>query len=272
MLRIITDSSSNITQEEAKELGVTVMPLTVCFGTLEYRDGVDIDTDSFYKMLVSEKSFPHTSQLSEESIESAVKECMQDGDEVLILPISSALSGSYERCAAVAERTENVYALDTLCTTVMLKMLVLKAVQHRDAGAKEVMKILSEYRKRIKLYAALDTLEYLGKGGRLSKTSAFLGTMLKIKPVITINGQGRVELVSKQFGMSKCISATAALVDKNRIDFAEPVFFIYTMDEKNTVTLFEKAGIQYSQKDNICPVIGSHIGPAAAGIVYAERT
>ena len=271
MIKIITDSSSNITQEEAKKLGITVMPLTVIFGQEQFRDGIDLDCETFYKKMAEEKEFPHTAQLTEEQIEETVKTALTEGDEVLIMPISSAMSGTFERCKAVAERYENVYAYDAKTTTVMLKIMVLEAVNNADKSAAEVIKILDALRPKLKIYAALDTLENLKKGGRLSGAVALIGTVLKIKPVITFSLEGKVEMVSKQFGINKGISYVAQTVDVKKIDFSKPVYLIYTGDDKNSESLIAKIKIDYTEKINICPVIGTHIGPCAAGIVYAEK-
>lgn len=271
MLKIITDSSSNITQEEAKKLGVTVMPLTVIFGREEFRDGVDLDCETFYKKMSEEKEFPHTAQLTEEQIEETVKSVLTEGDEVLIMPISSAMSGTYERCRKVADKYEKVYAYDAKTTTVMLKLMVIEALNNADKPVAEVIKILDAYRPKLKIYAALDTLENLRKGGRLSGAVALIGTVLKIKPVITFSLDGKVELISKQFGINKGISYVAQTVDAKKIDFTKPVYLIYTADDKNSEALISKLNIEYSEKINICPVIGTHIGPCAAGIVYAEK-
>lgn len=272
MIAIITDSSSNITQQEAHELGVTVLPLTIVFGMEEYRDGIDIDSAIFYEKLTSDKDFPHTAQLTEEQIEEAVKKARTVADEVLLLPISSALSGSYDRCVKIAEKYDNVYAYDCKCTTVMLKMLTLIAVKNAHKSAKEVIEILAEYRQRIKLYATLNTLEYLAKGGRISKTTATLGNALKIKPVVIVNDSGEVELVSKQFGINKGISYIADQVKKDEIDYNEPIIAIYSMTQENSDKLIEKIGVRYTEKSEICAVIATHIGPHAAGFVYVKKS
>lgn len=271
MIKIITDSSSNLTVEEAKELGVILMPLTISFGTEEYRDGIDIDCDTFYKKLETAKTLPHSSQLTEEQVEQAVKTALTEADEVLIMPLASVLSGSYERCKAIAEKFENIYAYDTKCTTVMLKAMVMEAVANSQKSVEEVIKILDDYRPKLKLYAVLDTLENLRKGGRLSGASAFLGTMLKIKPVITFDENGKVELISKQLGMNKGIGYLTSKINPQNIDFTKPIFLIYTGDDKNSQTLIDKLGIEYTEKANICPVIGVHIGKSAAGLVFAEK-
>lgn len=271
MVAIITDSSSNISAEEGKKLGVVVIPLTIIFGTEEYRDGVDIDCDTFYDKLTGSKEFPHTAQLGEDRIEEAVESALKTADEAIIMPISSALSGSYERCVKVAQKYENLYVYDTKCTTVMLKTLVLEARALRGLKAAEIIKKLDELRPKLKLFAVLDTIEYLGKGGRISKAAAALGTVLKIKPVVTVNSDGEVEVISKQFGMSKGIKSIAERVDKSKIDYSKPVYLIYTMDDKNSLALIDKIAAEYTEKENICPVIGTHIGPCAAGFAYAEK-
>lgn len=273
MVKIITDSSSNFTVEEAKTLGITLLPLTISFGTQEYLDGVEITCEEFYKKLASGGDFPHTSQLTEELVDKAVKENLKDGDEVLIMPLASVLSGSYERCKAVAGRYEGVIAYDTKCTTVMLKLCVLEALRLSSDGAsaKEICAYLDGLRPKLKIYACLNTLENLRKGGRLSSVSALIGSVLNIKPVITFSQDGKVEMLSKQFGINKGISYIAGKVDKSKIDFTKPVYLIYTQNDKNSETLIGKLGVEYAEKCNICPVIGTHIGADAAGIVYAEK-
>lgn len=271
MVSVITDSSSNISQEEGLKTGVTVMPLTIIFGNEEYKDGVDITLKEFYEKLVSRKDFPHTAQLGEQQIEEAVKAALARGDEAIIMPISSALSGSYERCVQVAQKYENVYVYDTKCTTVMLKMLVEEACRYRELPAAEIIKKLDAFRPKIKLYAIPDTLEYLGKGGRISKAEAKLGEIFKIKPVITVNLKGKVELVSKQFGLNKSINYIAGLIKKEEIDFTRDVYLLYSMNDNNSLALAKKTGGIYSLKTDICPVIGAHIGPNAAGVVFAEK-
>lgn len=271
MVKIITDSSSNITQEEAKALGITLLPLTINFGTEEYRDGVDIDCDAFYEKMAKSKEFPHTSQLTEEQIEKAVIEAKKEADEVLIISIAAVLSSSYERCKTVAAKYDNVYAYDSRCTTVMLKLCITEALKMTDGSAKDIMEMLDNLRPKLKLYAVLDTLDNLRKGGRLSNLSAFLGSLLKIKPVITFSDEGKVQLISKQFGINKGISYIDSVVDKEKIDFTKPVYLIYTADDKNSEALIAKLGIEYSEKSNICPVIGTHIGACGAGIVFAQK-
>ena len=274
MIKIITDSSANISQAEAMDMGITVIPLTIIFGDKEYRDGVDMFEDEFYTRLVESGEFPHTAQVTEEQLTKAYTEACADGSEVLVLLISKALSGSYGLACNIAKRKgfENVHVYNTQCTTVVLRILVDAAVKNRDKPVKEVISLLNGLRPKIKLYAALDTLEYLKKGGRLSSTAAVIGGLLKIKPVIILNTKGEVELVSKQLGMQKALRYIEDEVAADKIDKNYPVYYIYTMVDENCRALMEKTGADGGAvKQNICPVIGAHIGPAAAGITYVIK-
>ena len=205
--------------------------------------------------------YPHTSQLTEAQVEEAVNAALKEADEVLILPLASQLSGSYERCKAVAAKYDNVYVYDTKCTTVMLKLCVIEALKIIDKGVDAICAMLDELRPKLKIYAVLDTLDNLRKGGSL----------LKIKPVITFSVDGKVEMISKQFGINKGINYICSIIDKDKIDFTKPVYLIYTENDKNAEVLSSKLGIKFSEKGNICPVIGTHIGADAAGVVFAEK-
>ncbi|MCD8371702.1 MAG: DegV family protein [Clostridia bacterium] len=273
MVKIITDSSANISQEEAAKLGVTVLPLTIIFGGKQYRDGIDLKSDEFYKMLVSSEEFPHTAQISEEQLEEAYKSACADGSDVIVMPISKALSGSYGLACAVAKREgfEHVHVYNTTCTTIMLRYLVEEAAKNKDKTIEELIAILDDLRPRIKLYAALDTLEYLKKGGRLNSAVAAICGLLRIKPVITVNLKGEVELVEKHMGIHKALNSLAEKLNAATTDGHETVY-IYTMDDANCRNVMEKtAAAEGVTPVNMCPVIGAHIGPFAAGVVYVEK-
>jgi DegV family protein with EDD domain len=273
MIKIITDSSSDISQEEAKRLGITVMPMTIIFGGEQFKDGVDISTDEFYNKLVSANDFPHTSQLSEVEFEETFKRECESGDDVLVMTITSALSGTHSLAERVAKNCgyKNLHVYDTGATTAILRVLVLEAVANREKSIDEVVAILNDLRPRIKLFAALDTLEYLQKGGRLSQGTALIGTLLKIKPIITHDERSNVKLIGKAIGFHLALKILADKIDVKKIDYTKPVYMIYTMDDVNCNSLATKLKINNYEKLNICPVIGAHIGPKAAGIVYVEK-
>ena len=279
MIKIITDSSANISQEEAKKLGITVMPLGVSFGTKAYLDGVDLSTEEFYKKLTSSKEFPHTSQPSREEIEELFNKESKDADEVLVMFLAKALSGTHALAEKVAKEGgyKNVHVYDTKATTAVLRILVAEAVKNAQKPVEEVIAILDELRPRIKLYAALDTLEFLKKGGRLSGTATFIGNVLKIKPIIYFTDECEVKIASKQIGMTLALKGLAEKIKSNNLDGSQPIYYLYTKEDANCDCMIQKLKLTSGQKElgekiNICPVIGTHIGPRAAGIVFVEKS
>lgn len=270
MLRIVTDSSAEISQKQAAELGIEVLPLTIIFGTEQFRDGIDMMPEEFYKRLVSSSEFPHTAQLGYEELTSLFKDAKEKGDEVLIMPISSALSGTFEWTVRAARDVgyEKVHVYDGKCTTFMLEMLVKEAVKMRERPVEEVISALDDLRSRMRLYAALDTLEYLKRGGRISKAAATVGGMLKIKPVITVTEDGKIGLIHKSIGMNAALRYISELYLSDKKDANYAVRTIYCMDDSNCLKLRGLVGETPLPPENICPIIGTHIGPSAAGIVY----
>lgn len=270
MLRIVTDSSAEISQKQAAELGIEVLPLTIIFGTEQFRDGIDMMPEEFYKRLVSSSEFPHTAQLGYEELTSLYKDAKEKGDEVLIMPISSALSGTYGWTVRAARDVgyEKVHVYDGKCTTFMLEMLVKEAVKLRERPVEEVISALDDLRSRMRLYAALDTLEYLKRGGRISKAAATVGGMLKIKPVITVTEDGKIGLIHKSIGMNSALRYISELYLSDKKDANYAVRTIYCMDDSNCLKLRGLVGETPLPPENICPIIGTHIGPSAAGIVY----
>ncbi len=269
-MRIVTDSSAEISQKQAAELGIEVLPLTIIFGTEQFRDGIDMMPEEFYKRLVSSSEFPHTAQLGYEELTSLFKDAKEKGDEVLIMPISSALSGTYEWTVRAARDVgyEKVHVYDGKCTTFMLEMLVKEAVKLRERPVEEVISALDDLRSRMRLYAALDTLEYLKRGGRISKVAATVGGMLKIKPVITVTEDGKIRLIHKSIGMNAALRYISELYSSDKKDANYAVRTIYCMDDSNCLKLRGLVGETPLPPENICPIIGTHIGPSAAGIVY----
>ncbi len=278
MIKIITDSSANISQEEAKQLGITVLPLGVSFGTEAYRDGVDLTTDGFYNKLTSTKEFPHTSQPSREELHELFEKESKEADEVLVMFLAKSLSGTHALACKVAEEGNfsNVHVYDTRATTAVLRILVNEALRNAAKPVEEVITILDELRPRIKLYAVLDTLEFLKKGGRLSGTATFIGNVLKIKPLIYFTGDCEVKIASKQIGFTLALKSLSEKVKSGNLDTNQPLYYLYTKEDVNCNAMIDKLKLTAAEKSsgekiNICPVIGTHIGPRAAGIVFVEK-
>lgn len=270
MLRIITDSSSEISREEAKALGVEVIPLTVVFGATAYLDGVDLSKTEFYRKLLAGE-FPHTSQPSAAQFSEAF--ARTEGEETLAILISSQLSGTANvaRLAKEEGGFTRVHIYDSMCTTVMLRILVETAVKYRDRSADEVVAILDGLRPRMRLYACLNTLEYLRKGGRLKRSAALVGELLGVKPIVTIGGAGTVEVAGKAHGQKKALFTLAQRFLREEADPEYPVCFLQTDSDAPPREVMKAVRLEDCRIFPICCAVGAHIGPSAAGIVYVVK-
>ena len=269
MLQIITDSSAEFTEEEAKELGIQIVPLAVVFGDTAYREGIDMQKDEFYKRLPTE--FPHTSMPSTDDFTRAYVQT--GGEETLVILISSALSGTINtaRLAARDGGFSKVHVYDSLAVTAILRIMVETACKHRDKSAEEVIAILDELRPRIRLDACLDTLEYLYKGGRIKKGVAFIGNLLGIKPLIEICKDGTVGMSGKAHGQKRALKSLVEKLKSAEVDPDYPVYFLQTDVEEPSRNVMEQVGMQDARIFRICCAVGSHIGPNAAGLVYVVK-
>lgn len=277
MVKIIADSSANISQSEAKEMGITVLPLGISFNEEEFLDDINISIDEFYEKLTTSKVFPKTSQLSMELLEQTYSEAKKNNETILLILLSSKLSGTVN-CANLVKNNggyDNVYVYDSKGATALNRILVDVALQNKEKPAEEIIKILDEVRDRIELYAALDTLEYLHKGGRLSKTKAVVGNMLGLKPILTILKDGSLDVKAKAIGLNNAIKTINNLVEKSGgIDTNYPVYFLYSKIDTNGKKLqkcYEHLNLKQTKLLNLCSVIGCHIGAGVAGIVYVRK-
>ena len=278
MIRIVVDSASDILPDQAKKLGIEVLPLVASVAGVEYRDGIDLGRSEFYELLEKTGDFPKTSQVSPLLFADAFKEARAAGDEVIALILSSGLSGTYQSALLGQSMAggDGIYVIDTCLATYMILILVEYACALRDEGlkAKDIVAELERFKHRVKLVAALDTLEYLQRGGRLPKAAARVGEVAKLKPVIGLNEAGGVTLVGACLGRKRALDAVMKQVAKDAIDPAFPVYTLYSYGTKNTEKLEERlaqADISVTERLQIGFVIGAHIGPGACGVVYVAK-
>lgn len=270
MLQIITDSSAEISPEEAAKLGIQIVPLTVIFGNKGYLDLIEMTKEEFFSRLTGD-DFPHTSQPSVDQFTEAFARTA--GQETLVILISSALSGTVN-AAELAKREggfTNVHIYDSLCTTAMQRILIEAAYANREKSVKEVIEILNELRPRIRLYACLNTLEYLYKGGRIKKSVAIMGGLLGIKPLIGITPEGTVTMTGKAHGQKKAIKALADYCNGTEIDESYPVYFLRSTSSDPACELKQLMKREHDKVLQICCTVGAHIGPEAAGIVFVQK-
>ena len=278
-MRIITDSTADIDVEEAKKFNITVVPLKIIFDGKEYLDRVTLNTDKFYELLENSETLPTTSQPSPQDFLNAYQEGIKNNEDILVLTISSKVSGTYQSAHIAKDLAEydNIHIIDSTTATLGFKILVLKAIALRDQGMsfQDMITYLEEYKNRIQIRALVDTLEYFYKGGRLSKTAAVAGTLLKLKPIVGLK-DGVVDVFDKARGQSKGVAKIIDLVhESGEIDLDEPIFIGYT-GNNNGLDKFEAALKEEFHFENpyygcVGPVVGTHAGPGARAIVYVTK-
>ena len=279
MVRIITDSSADLEPREYEQLNITCIPLTVFFEDAEYQENINLSKELFYKML-AEGSYPKTAQPSPQLLLDLFEEAKAAGDEAIYFSISSAISGTYQTACATREMAEydRCYVFDSKNATGGLRVLLEEAVKLRDAGkdAAAIMEGVAAIQDRIELYACMDTLEYLYRGGRISQTVYKLGTMAQVKPIIRVTEAGAIEVPAKAIGMRKGMDFLCKRVEAVKPSKNHSFYAMYTGDRSNGLALAEKfRAMGYDIPDekviNVGAAIGSHVGPNACGMVYVSE-
>ena len=276
-IRIITDSTSDIAHEQARQMGLETQPLAVHFGEQTYLDGVELSPEAFYEKLIHSQALPTTSQVSVGDFEQLFSRIIAQGDDIVGIFLSSKLSGTYQ--AAVIARQElnsdRIFLVDSLNVTLGLSLLIHRACTLRDEGlgAAEIAAALEQEKANIRLLAYIDTLKYLKMGGRLSSTGAVVGTLLSIKPIIEVKG-GEVVVVKKERGITRAFEwiVTQAIMDKaytnNRIHVGHAANKTH-MEE--LIRLLERSDGRHAYPIFSCEigtVVGTHAGPGCVGIAY----
>lgn len=278
-IRIITDSAADFTAEELKQYTITAIPLQVIFGEDAYLDGVTLTSETFWSRLMAGEN-PKTSQPSPDSFLTVFEDALDAGDDVVYISLTAALSGTMQSACLAASMCDGDKQIDIVNSKVVAtaqKLLVLYACQLRDAGKSpaEIVAAVKALRPRIRLYACLDTLEYLARGGRIPKAVASLGGAVRFKPLITLSDEGAVELCGKGIGLHRATEALIKMVEKHEIDRDFPIIPLYAYDSANCEALVKKlnaAGVACST-DNMSALgstIATHIGPGAFGVVFVE--
>lgn len=278
MIRIITDSAADFSQQALAHHRIVCVPMHIAFGEDSYTDGLDLPPELFWHRLTSGEN-PKTSQPSPDDFLTVFHDVKDAGDEAVCVLLSSALSGTLQSALIAKDMTEGaeIHVVDSLNAAIAQQVLVLRACQLRDEGmpAAEIARDLESFRRRIRLYACLDTLEYLARGGRIPQAAASLGSLIHLKPLVTLSADGQVELAGKGMGRHRATEALVKLATEHPADPAFPILPIYAQSAENCVPLIKKlcaAGMACREEDAlpIGPTIGTHIGPGAFGVVYVE--
>lgn len=278
MIRLLVDSAADFSQEEIKEQAIEMVPLKVLMHEREYLDGIDLFHDDFYEELVHSQAFFKTSQPSPQAFLKVFEQVKQQGDTLICILISSGLSGTFQsaRLAKSMVEYENIYLIDSLSATAGIRILVEKAQTMIQEGkqAQDIVSCLEELKQHIQILAVVDTLEYLSRGGRVSKTVATIGEMANIKPLITVDSQGKVEVIGKRPGIIRATSQLIKTLETVEVDLEYPMYSLYTYGCKNCEKMelkLEKNGVNCQKRLQIGPTIGTHVGPEAFGICFVQK-
>nr|WP_300818718.1 DegV family protein [uncultured Acetatifactor sp.] len=276
MVRIITDSASDIVGNKREDL--RVLPVSITFGEEEFQDGINLTHQMFYEKLIECDELPVTSQVPPFAFEKAFREAMETGNQVIAITLSSKLSGTWQSACIAAEGFGGkVRVVDSENASIGQHALVEYALRLKDAGLgiEEIVERLEADKKRIRLIALLDTLEYLKKGGRISKAAAMAGSLLSIKPVIAIQ-RGEVAILGKARGSKQGNNLLAEQIRQTGgIDFGKPFVLGYTglsdamlrkyiKDHES----FWKSSVDALETSSVGGTIGTHIGPGAIGVAF----
>lgn len=278
-MQIITDSAADFTPEELAEHGIRCVPTQVIFGQECLTPGVDLSCEAFWQRLVVGER-PTTSQPSPAAFLDAFNAARaEDDDGAVCICVSSGVSGTVQSAQLAASMCgwEKLHVVDSLTGTAGQKLLVLEACRLRDKGhsAAEIAQELNRLRRRVRLCAGLDTLEYLARSGRIPKALASLGTLARLKPLVEVSPEGRIGLCAKAFGRLRAIDTLAQRIARQVIDPEYPLIPLYSFDESNCRLLFEKLaalGIHATAAPcAIGPSIGPHIGPGVFGAAFVAK-
>lgn len=277
-VRIIVDSSTDVSEKYREK--IQFVPLTVRFGDREYLDGVELSKHQFYEMLVESDVLPTTSQATPAAFAEYLESVASAGDSAVVITLSSKLSGTYQSAVLAAEDYPNIYVVDSQSVAIGTGVLAQYAVElaQQGMGAEEIAQVLTQQREKVCVVALLDTLEYLKKGGRISKTVAFAGGMLNIKPVVTIQ-DGAIALIGKARGSR---NGNNLLVEKIReaggVDFERPVLLGYTGLSSALLEKYvdDSKALWADHVDKLdgcllCSVIGTHAGPGAVAVAFFRK-
>ena len=277
MIKFLVDTASDYTVAEVKEYGMELVPLHITLGEADYRDAYDLTKDAFYELLTTNEEFPKTSQPTPQDFVDVFEEAQKKGDELICILLSSKLSGTFQSATLAKNIVEydNIHLIDSLGATHMIRIMVEHAQELANAGksAKEIVAELEEMKSKIKVLAVVDTLEYLCKGGRVSKATAAIGEVAKVKPMITVS-EGEVAVIGKSLGKNKAIGNLLKALEECEVDDRFPIYSVSSLGTENCEAFekrLEAAGYNHKERLQIGATIGTHVGPGVFGMIFVTK-
>ncbi len=275
MIKLMVDSASDCSIQDG--IADYFVPITINIDGTEYKSGTELSNDKFYELLGVAERFPSTSQPSPQDFIDIFEQVKEDGDSLIYLALSSSLSGTYQGACMAREMVEydKIYIIDTLAVTHLISLMAGYARKLIDEGltAEQIAEKCEALKTKAKVIAGLDTLEYLYKGGRLSRTSAAVGELTGMKPIVTIE-DGNVKAMGKCLGKIRAMNFILDKVKSHDIDESFGIHSLYTFGTENCTSLEEKLeqnGYKISSRMQIGPTIGAHVGPGVYAVMFVEK-
>lgn len=278
-IRIVIDSTSDVTREIIEKNNLVMVPLTVNFENKSYLDKIELSTEVFFEKLAAAEKLPTTSQVSPGTFVEAFSEILIKGDEVLGIFLASEFSGTYEsaRMAKDMIGSDKIHIIDSRSVCLGTFSLILEAIElvNQNKNIDEIVEILEDIKNKIVAVAGLDTLKYLEKGGRLSKGQAVMGSILNIKPIIGIK-DGKLTVIDKIRGKNKTIKWFDNWIEENKFDLTNKTVLLFharSYDQLKSLreAIEEKYKIKNIIEAEIGPVIGTHAGPGVLAIGFLNK-
>ncbi|MFA7573279.1 MAG: DegV family protein [Lutispora sp.] len=275
-ITILTDTLCDVPNEFVEKYNIRVLPLTVNFGEESYRDGIDITADEFFRKLEDSEELPKTSQINPPKFESVFKEELKRNNTVVAILGSSELSGTYNSAVIAKNNLEshNIYIIDSKAVTLGAGLLVIKAARLADEGksVEDIVKAIEEAKNNMKQYFVIGSLKYLYKGGRISLSVSVLGSILNIKPLITVI-DGKLEMMEKTRGVKKAIAIMMNTIKNNGWTLDNKVVGInHTICPEYAEYVEETINKLYKPKEiirgEVGSVIGTHAGPGCVALHF----
>lgn len=278
-IRIVIDSTSDVTDEIIEKYNLKMVPLTVNFENESFLDKVELSSAEFFEKLEKAEKLPTTSQVSPGAFVEAFSEILLEGDQILGIFLASEFSGTYDsaRIAKDMIGSDNIRIIDSRSVCLGTFSLILEAIRlvNEKKTIDQIVSELERTKDKIVAIAGLDTLKYLEKGGRLSKGQAVVGSILNIKPIIEIK-DGKLSVIEKVRGKNKTIKWIDEWIEKNNYDLSDKTVLLFharSYDQLRVLreTIEEKYKIKEIIEQEIGPVIGTHAGPGVLGVSFLNK-
>lgn len=278
MIRIITDSSSDLDLEQAAQLNVDVIPIHIRFGETEYQDRQNLSVTDFYNKLKTVTELPTTSQINPFQFCKVFQPYVEAGDEIVGIFLSSELSGTFQSAQTAKQmlNADNIYLVDSLNAALGHHLLVQIAVQLRDQGAsaQQIAAQITALSKKVRLIACVKTMKYLAMGGRVPAAAAKIGDVLGITPIVTVV-DGKVKAAGKVRGHKAAARWIQQKLEQEPADSQYPVVFSHSCNTKGRDELVQALDAHLPNQEylycDLGSTVGTHIGPGAIGVAYIEK-